>query len=186
MLAEVLHSFDGDRCGAGPSAVTVTPYQARGGVSVLRHIGAALCLITGIHRQAGCSNIRIRRFPKEPLGVAEPLNRLARGIRLAVALDMKRRGSRESGTAITVVPEGTACETSPALTVPASGVDLEALERAVIAFALERKSGNQVQSARFLGLSRSALIYRMQKYGLTGGAHRRMSAASAHTSHATG
>jgi DNA-binding NtrC family response regulator len=99
---------------------------------------------------------------------------------------MKRRSSRESGTAIAVVPEGTACETSPAVTVPASGVDLEALERAVIAFALERHAGNQVQSARFLGLSRSALIYRMQKYGLTAGAHRRTSAAAARASHLTG
>jgi hypothetical protein len=153
----------------------------------LRHIGAALCLITGIRRRpVGCSTIGIRRFPKEALGIAGPLNRLARGIRLAVGLHMKRRGSRDSGAAITVVPEGTACETSPALSVPASGIDLEALERAVIAFALERKGGNQVQSARFLGLSRSALIYRMQKYGLTARAHERPSAASARASRATG
>jgi DNA-binding NtrC family response regulator len=99
---------------------------------------------------------------------------------------MKRRGSRDSGTAISVVSEGTACETSPALTVPASGIDLEALERAVIAFALERKGGNQVQSARFLGLSRSALIYRMQKYGLTAGKRGRAPAESVPASHAAG
>jgi DNA-binding NtrC family response regulator len=106
--------------------------------------------------------------------------------RLRLRFDMKRRASRDSGTAITVVSEGTACETSPALTVPASGIDLEALERAVIAFALEHEGGNQVQSARFLGLSRSALIYRMQKYGLTAGKRRRAPAASAQASRATG
>ena len=187
MVAKLLRPNEGDRCGAFPRVATMHDPIRLATVSVLRHIGAALCLRTGIrHHPAGCTSVRIGQFPKEPLGIAGTLNGLARGIRLAVGFGMKRRGSRESGTAISVVPEGTACETSPALTVPASGVDLEALERAVIAFALERKGGNQVQSARFLGLSRSALIYRMQKYGLTAGAYRRMSAASAQTSHATG
>ena len=50
--------------------------------------------------------------------------------------------------------------------VPASGVDLEAVERALIVFALTSSSGNRTRAARFLGLSRSALIYRMHKHGL--------------------
>lgn len=50
--------------------------------------------------------------------------------------------------------------------VPASGVALEAVERALIVFALASSDGNRTRAARFLGLSRSALIYRMHKHGL--------------------
>ena len=50
--------------------------------------------------------------------------------------------------------------------VPESGVDVDAVERALIAFALKRTEGNRTHAARFLGLSRSALIYRMHKHGL--------------------
>ncbi len=50
--------------------------------------------------------------------------------------------------------------------VPPVGVSLAVLERAVIRFALERHGGNQTRAARFLHLSRSALLYRMQKYHL--------------------
>ena len=52
------------------------------------------------------------------------------------------------------------------LSVPDSGVDLVAVERALIRFALESQGGNRTHAAQFLGLSRSALLYRMQKYGL--------------------
>ena len=52
------------------------------------------------------------------------------------------------------------------LTVPDSGIDLVAVERALIRFALESHGGNRTHAAEFLGLSRSALLYRMQKYGL--------------------
>ena len=52
--------------------------------------------------------------------------------------------------------------------VPDSGADVDAVERALIAFALERTDGNRTRAARFLGLSRSALIYRMHKHGLAG------------------
>ena len=51
--------------------------------------------------------------------------------------------------------------------VPASGVDLEAVERALIVFALETTGGNRTRAARLLRLTRSALLYRLQKYGLT-------------------
>ena len=52
------------------------------------------------------------------------------------------------------------------LTVPDSGADVDAVERALIAFALEQTDGNRTRAARFLRLSRSALIYRMHKHGL--------------------
>ena len=46
------------------------------------------------------------------------------------------------------------------------GVSLEAVERALIVYALEANAGNRTRAARFLGLTRSALLYRMQKFGL--------------------
>lgn len=53
------------------------------------------------------------------------------------------------------------------VSVPASGVDLEAVERALIVFALDATGGNRTRAARLLRLTRSALLYRLQKYGLT-------------------
>jgi len=50
--------------------------------------------------------------------------------------------------------------------LPEEGVDLEEVERGLIAQALERTEGNQSASARLLGITRYALRYRMEKYGL--------------------
>jgi DNA-binding NtrC family response regulator len=50
--------------------------------------------------------------------------------------------------------------------VPDTGLDLEALERALIVFALTRTAGNRTHAARLLGLTRSALLYRMHKHRL--------------------
>lgn len=52
------------------------------------------------------------------------------------------------------------------LIVPIDGLSFQALERALIGFALQRYEGNQTRAARFLHLSRSALLYRMRKYRL--------------------
>jgi DNA-binding NtrC family response regulator len=54
----------------------------------------------------------------------------------------------------------------PTVTVPPSGVEIVAVERALIQFALDVNHGNRTRAAQFLGLSRSALLYRMQKYQL--------------------
>lgn len=50
--------------------------------------------------------------------------------------------------------------------LPAEPIDLEAVECEIIRVALKRFNGNQSQTARYLGITRSALIYRMQKFGL--------------------
>jgi DNA-binding NtrC family response regulator len=50
--------------------------------------------------------------------------------------------------------------------LPPEGVDLEAVERGLLLQALERTQGNQSASARLLGISRYALRYRMEKYGM--------------------
>ena len=52
-------------------------------------------------------------------------------------------------------------------TLPEEGVDLEAVERGLLAQALRRTGGNQSAAARLLGISRYALRYRMEKYDLT-------------------
>lgn len=52
------------------------------------------------------------------------------------------------------------------VSVPPTGVNLVAVERALIQFALDTHGGNRTHAAQFLGLSRSALLYRMQKYNL--------------------
>ncbi len=48
-----------------------------------------------------------------------------------------------------------------------TGISLEAVERDLIAQALERFGGNQTQAARFLDISRKTLIYRMEKNRLS-------------------
>ena len=66
---------------------------------------------------------------------------------------------------VAVLPLETADGTT-VLQVPDSGVCIEALERALIVFALAQTAGNRTRAARLLGLTRSALLYRMRKHGL--------------------
>ncbi len=49
--------------------------------------------------------------------------------------------------------------------LPAENISLDAVEREIIRFALDMHNGNQSQTARYLSITRSALIYRMQKFG---------------------
>ncbi|MBL8208326.1 MAG: sigma-54-dependent Fis family transcriptional regulator [Blastocatellia bacterium] len=50
--------------------------------------------------------------------------------------------------------------------LPDDGIDLEEVEREILRQALEKRGGNQTRAAQYLNITRSALIYRMQKYGL--------------------
>jgi len=50
--------------------------------------------------------------------------------------------------------------------LPPEGIVLEQVESGLIEEALRRSQGNQTAAARFLGISRSTLIYRMRKFGL--------------------
>ena len=50
--------------------------------------------------------------------------------------------------------------------LPEEGFSLEQLERDVLEAALERHAWNQSRTARYLGITRNTLIYRMQKYNL--------------------
>jgi len=49
--------------------------------------------------------------------------------------------------------------------LPAENISLDEVEREIIRFALDMHNGNQSQTARYLDITRSALIYRMQKFG---------------------
>ena len=51
--------------------------------------------------------------------------------------------------------------------VPASGIELEEVERQFIISALRRTGGNKSKAARLLGLSRDTLRYRLEKYQLS-------------------
>lgn len=52
------------------------------------------------------------------------------------------------------------------LELPPEGLSIEGVEREIIRQALEMHGGNQTRTARYLDITRSALIYRMQKFGL--------------------
>lgn len=83
---------------------------------------------------------------------------------------VKHTRARQHDT--TAVAVAFASEETPAgatVAIPVAGVDLEAVERALIVFALAASGDNRTRAARFLGLSRSALIYRMHKHGLAKG-----------------
>jgi two-component system NtrC family response regulator len=68
------------------------------------------------------------------------------------------------------LPENLTSTTGAAANVliqlPDDGIDLEEVEREILRQALEKHGGNQTRAAQYLNVTRSALIYRMQKYGL--------------------
>jgi transcriptional regulator with PAS, ATPase and Fis domain len=53
------------------------------------------------------------------------------------------------------------------MNLPPEGVALDKVEEYLIREALERNEWNQTRAAKFLGITRNTLIYRMQKYGLS-------------------
>jgi two-component system NtrC family response regulator len=52
------------------------------------------------------------------------------------------------------------------LNLPAQGVSLEAIERELLLHALHKFRWNQTHAAKYLDISRKALIYRMEKHGI--------------------
>ena len=51
--------------------------------------------------------------------------------------------------------------------LPATGLDLEQLERSFVVQALKRSGGNQTKAAALLGLNRDQIRYRIEKFGLS-------------------
>jgi DNA-binding NtrC family response regulator len=54
----------------------------------------------------------------------------------------------------------------PGLKIPSAGLNLDELIKSLIIQALELSNGNRTRAARFLGISRPTLIYRLEKYGI--------------------
>jgi DNA-binding NtrC family response regulator len=50
--------------------------------------------------------------------------------------------------------------------IPPDGISLEKVEEALVKQALKMTNGNQTKAARLLDISRDALRYRMQKFGI--------------------
>lgn len=77
-----------------------------------------------------------------------------------------------SGKTITVDNLPLEIKTSPKnishnpFTLPDGGIVLEQLEAQLINQAMDKSQGNQSKAARLLGLTRSALLYRMKKHAL--------------------
>ena len=78
--------------------------------------------------------------------------------------------AENNAISITDLPENMTGATGNASNVliqlPDDGIDLEEVEREILRQALEKRDGNQTRAAQYLNITRSALIYRMQKYGL--------------------
>jgi two-component system, NtrC family, response regulator AtoC len=55
---------------------------------------------------------------------------------------------------------------SEGVDLPATGVDLEQLERALVVQALDRSGWNQTKAAALLGLNRDQIRYRIEKFNL--------------------
>jgi DNA-binding NtrC family response regulator len=78
--------------------------------------------------------------------------------------------AESDAVSINDLPDSMTATTSNASNVliqlPEDGIDLEEVEREILRQALEKRDGNQTRAAQYLNITRSALIYRMQKYGL--------------------
>ncbi len=62
--------------------------------------------------------------------------------------------------------EGIPDTPGPILNLPEHGLSLDELEKYLIIKALEKHNNNQTQSAKYLGISRPTLLYRLQKHGI--------------------
>lgn len=85
-------------------------------------------------------------------------------VAVASVVNLARPHDSDTRVEVALSERSDACAT---LAVPRAGIALDALERALLAFALDFCRGNRSRAAAFLSLSRSALIYRVHKYGLT-------------------
>jgi len=138
----------------------------RAQVWVFKQNAAGRCLKTNTTRgPAGLQPGSMSRNPRKqpPRGTRAASD--ASGIVLALSASVKRQTLSEIDAPRVSVADSSTAQAA-VVTVPVVGLSLEVLERALIRFALERHGGNQTHAARFLRLSRSALLYRMRKHGL--------------------
>jgi DNA-binding NtrC family response regulator len=75
--------------------------------------------------------------------------------------DAERLDARDFTVTTSAISTGNTFE------LPATGVNLEELERSLVEQALKRSGGNQTKAGTFLGLNRDQIRYRIEKFGLT-------------------
>jgi DNA-binding NtrC family response regulator len=92
-----------------------------------------------------------------PGNVRELRNVIERAMLLS---DSDRLDTRDFPVMAKAVSAGTEFE------LPATGVDLEKLERSLLVQALRRSNGNQTRAGSLLGLNRDQIRYRIEKFGL--------------------
>ena len=93
-----------------------------------------------------------------PGNVRELRNVVERAMLLS---DSQRLDAKDFSALSTTVGSGDAFE------LPATGVDVEQLERSLVVQALKRAGGNQTKAAALLGLNRDQIRYRIEKFGLS-------------------
>ena len=91
---------------------------------------------------------------RELQNIVERVTVLSRGDEITLA-DLPEPLRKEP-----VVPDAMSLQLNP------DGISLDGVERDLIVRALERFDGNQTHAARYLDISRKALIYRMEKHGI--------------------
>jgi DNA-binding NtrC family response regulator len=98
-----------------------------------------------------------------PGNVRELRNAVERAMLLAETLELNE-------THFPVLAQ-TPPELSSGVSLPVAGINLEALERALVVQALERSGWNQTKAATLLGLNRDQIRYRIEKFDLEKPAH---------------
>jgi two-component system, NtrC family, response regulator AtoC len=89
-----------------------------------------------------------------------------RELRNAVERAMLLSGGTELIAGDFPVVSAAAARLTEAVELPATGVDLEQLERSLVVQALERSGWNQTRAATLLGLNRDQIRYRIEKFKL--------------------
>jgi DNA-binding NtrC family response regulator len=112
-------------------------------------------------RQFGEAVMAILRAYAWPGNVRELRN-------LVESLLLMAEGEQVTEAEVTALVEARPRPASPELCRAASGASLEQAERAVIAAAIAQSQANLAEAARALGISRSTLYRKMERYGLSG------------------
>ena len=109
-------------------------------------------------RGASADAIKVLESYRWPGNIREMRNAIERAMLLATGdwLQPEDFGGLTRGVAVPVQQ----------FQLPADGVNLEEVERALLVQALERAGGNQTQAGQLLGINRDQVRYRIEKFGL--------------------